>query len=113
MPKKNGMRIDILERNFQRSLIKEIKERFDGCIVCKLDPRYIQGIPDLLILYEDRWATLEVKRSQHASHRPNQERYVELMNKMSFSRFVSPENKESVLNDLESTFRSRRNSRVS
>lgn len=113
MSKKNGIKLDILEKNFQKNLVKELKERFDGCIVCKLDPRYIQGIPDLLILYGDQWATLEVKRTQHSSRRPNQERYVELMNRMSFSRFVSPENKESVLNDLESTFRSRRNSRVS
>lgn len=113
MPKKNGIKLDILERNFQKNLIKEIKERFDGCIVCKLDPRYIQGIPDLLILYGDRWATLEVKKSLSASHRPNQNHYVDIMDRMSFSRFISPENKESILNELEFAFRSGRNSRVS
>lgn len=34
---------------------------FPGCIVMKTDPNYIQGIPDLLILWNDKWATLEVK----------------------------------------------------
>ena len=98
----------ILERNFQRDLIKEIKQRFKGCLVLKLDPQYLQGIPDLLILYGDRWATLEVKRNQHASHRPNQNFYVDLMNKMSFSKFIYPENKERILNELERSFKARR-----
>lgn len=98
----------LLERNFQRDLIKEIKQRFKGSIVLKLDPQYIQGIPDLLILYGDRWATLEVKRSQHASRRPNQKFYVKLMNKMSFSKFIFPENKEKILNEMERSFKTRR-----
>ena len=98
----------VLERNFQRDLIKEIKQRFKGSMVLKLDPQYIQGIPDLLILCGDRWATLEVKRSQHASRRPNQKFYVKLMNKMSFSRFICPENKEKILNEMERSFKTRR-----
>lgn len=98
----------VLERNFQRDLINEIKKRFKGCIVCKMDANYIQGIPDLLILYGKNWATLEVKASSNASHRPNQDHYVKLMNKMSFSRFVSPENKERVLYELQQAFKSRR-----
>lgn len=94
-----------LERNFQRQLIKDIKKRFKGCFVLKLDPNYLQGVPDLLILFKNHWATLEVKRSAHAPHRPNQDAYVEIMNKMSFSRFVYPENKESVLNEMERVFK--------
>lgn len=70
----------------------------------KNDPNYIQGIPDLIILYEDKWASLEVKRDSTATQRPNQEYYVELMNMMSFSRFIFPENKEEVLNELQHTF---------
>lgn len=95
----------ILERNFQRDLIREIKDRFTGCLVLKLDASYIQGIPDLLILYGNRWAALEVKRSQHASRRPNQNYYVKLMNKMSFAKFISPENKERILNEMERSFK--------
>ncbi len=95
----------MLERNFQAKLIKELKERFPGCIVMKNDPGYIQGIPDLTILYENKWATLECKNNKKASKRSNQEYYVNKMNTMSFSRFISPENKEEVLNDLQRTFR--------
>ena len=93
------------ESKFQRDLKKELKEMFPGCIVTKLDSGDIQGIPDLLILYKDKWATLENKRNANAPKRPNQEYYVGLMNEMSFSRFICPENKEEVLNDLQSAFR--------
>ena len=92
------------ENKFQSSLKKELKERFPGCIVTKLDSGDIQGIPDLLILYKDRWATLENKRNAKASHQPNQDYYVEKMNEMSFSRFIYPENKEEVLNELTEAF---------
>lgn len=95
-----------LERDFQAKLIKEIKDRFPGCMVLKNDSSYIQGIPDLLILFEDKWASLEVKRSNTASHRPNQEYYVDLMNDMSFSRFICPENKEDILHEMELALRS-------
>ena len=74
------------ESNFQSSLRKELKARFPGCIVTKLDANDIQGIPDLLILYKDKWATLENKRSSKASKQPNQEYYVNKMDEMSFSR---------------------------
>lgn len=92
------------ESEFQSSLIKELKKVFEGCMVLKLDAGYIQGIPDLLILYKNKWATLECKRSKSACRRPNQEYYVNVMNDMSFSRFIYPENKEEVLNELRATF---------
>lgn len=100
-----------LESGFQDKLIKEIKEMFEGCLVFKMDQ--IQGIPDLLVLYKNKWASLECKRSANAKRRPNQEYYVGLMNEMSFSRFVSPENKEEVLSDLSKAFKSGRATRVS
>lgn len=90
----------MVERDFQAKLIKEIKDTFDGCIVMKNDSSYIQGIPDLLVLYENRWASLEVKKNAKASRRPNQEYYVERMDDMSFSRFVCPENKDEVMYEL-------------
>ena len=92
------------ENKFQSNLKKELKERFPGCIVTKLDSGDIQGIPDLPILYKDKWATLENKKNAKASHRPNQDYYVEKMNEMSFSRFIYPENKEEVLNELTEAF---------
>lgn len=93
-----------LESKFQANLIKELKEMFPGCLVLKNDPNYIQGIPDLTILWGDRWATLEVKKSAKATNRPNQEHYVKLMNNMSFSSFIYPENKEVILFDLQQAF---------
>lgn len=94
-----------LESKFQAELKKELKTLFPGCIVTKLDSGDIQGIPDLLILFKDKWAALECKKSAKASHRPNQDYYVDLMNKMSFSRFIYPENKEDILNELIQIFR--------
>ena len=94
------------ESKFQADLKKELKEMFPGCIVTKLDSGDIQGIPDLLVLYKNKWATLENKRSATASKRPNQQYYVDKMNEMSFSRFIYPENKQEVLHELRQTFES-------
>ena len=99
------MRQTKLERDFQKSFIEELKELFKGCIVLKNDSSYIQAIPDWSIFFKDKWAALEMKRSMKASKRPNQDYYVDLMNKMSFARFVYPENKEEVLNDLKRFFK--------
>ena len=90
----------MLENKFQANLIRELKNEFPGCIVMKNDSAYIQGVPDLLVLHKDKWASLEVKRSSNASHQPNQDYYVDKMNEMGFSRFVYPENKDNVMNDL-------------
>lgn len=94
----------MLENKFQAKLIKELKETFNGCIVMKNDSSYIQGIPDLLVLYKDKWATLEVKKDANAKKQPNQEYYVGVMDQMSFSRFICPENKEEVMRDLRHAF---------
>lgn len=93
-----------LERVFQKDLVKEIKEKLKGCIVMKNDSSYIQGIPDWIILFKDKWALLEVKKSAKARKQPNQEYYVNKANAMSFARFIFPENKDEVLRDLFSFF---------
>lgn len=92
------------ESQFQHDLIKKIKDRFPGSIVMKNDPNYIQGIPDLTVLYKNKWATLECKKTQNAKHQPNQDYYVEEMNKMSFSSFICPENMEIVIQKMNSYF---------
>lgn len=92
-----------LESGFQDKLRKELEALFPGCMLFKMEQ--IQGIPDLLILWNDKWATLECKRFTKAKRQPNQEHYVELMDKMSFSRFICPENKEDVLRELQQAFR--------
>lgn len=95
-----------LESGFQDKLRDELKNLFPGCLIFKMDQ--IQGIPDLLILYKDKWASLECKKFARANKQPNQDYYVELMNNMSFSRFICPENKEEVLRELQQAFRLRR-----
>ena len=96
------------ESKFQADLIKELKIIFPGCIVLKTDPTYIQGIPDLLILYRKKWAALECKRSADANHQPNQDYYISKLDRMSFAAFICPENKEDILDELQQTLCSRR-----
>lgn len=93
-----------LESGFQDKLRDELKKIFPGCMVFKMDQ--IQGIPDLLVLYGKTWFSLECKKHAGAKRQPNQEYYVGLMNEMSFSRFICPENKEEVLHELCQTFKS-------
>lgn len=92
------------ESDFQLALIKRIKKEFPGSMVIKNDPNYIQGFPDLTVLYKDKWAVLECKRSKSAKKQPNQEYYVSVLNGMSYSAFVQPENKEEILNGLHKAF---------
>ncbi len=103
----------MLESVYQARLIKKLKVRFPDCIVIKNDAAYIQGFPDLTILFHDRWAVLEVKASVDAPHQPNQEYYIALLNHMSFAAFIYPENEEEVLDAIQRTFQSRWHARVS
>lgn len=91
------------ENRFQKEVIDEIKSRMPDAIVLKNDPNYIQGIPDLLILNGPRWGALEVKRGIDAVHQPNQDYYVNRMNDMSFAAFIFPENKDFILDRLETS----------
>lgn len=100
-----------LESQFQAKLIKRIKKEYPDCMVLKNDPTYIQGVPDLLILNGKHWCALECKRSAKASHRPNQDYYVNKMNKMSYASFIYPENEEEVMNEVQKTFGTRRTTR--
>lgn len=92
------------ENAYQANLIKKLQTRFPGCLVLKNDPNYIQGIPDLLVLYNNKWAALECKRKSNSSHRMNQDFYVKTMNEMSYASFIFPENEEDVLDELQQTF---------
>lgn len=91
-----------LESGFQDRLSKTLSSMFPGCIVLKMEQR--QGIPDLLVLYRNHWAALECKRNASAARQPNQAYYISLMDKMSFARFVYPENVEEVLYELQQAF---------
>lgn len=93
-----------LESKYQSSLIKRLRSMFPDCVVMKNDPNYIQGIPDLLVLCGDKWAALECKRNCTATHRPNQDYYVDKMGKMGFASFISPDNEDYVLDELQRYF---------
>ena len=93
-----------LESKFQKELIDEIRKQYPGCVILKNDSSYIQGFPDWTILYKNKWAVLEAKRSRPADKQPNQPYYVDKLNSMSYSRFVYPENKDEVLQELQQIF---------
>ena len=96
------------ENEFQANLIIRLKRLFPGCLVLKNDSSYIQGIPDLTVLWMGRWAMLEVKASEGASVQNNQPYWVTTANDMSFAAFIYPENEEDVLLDLQQAFSSGR-----
>ena len=89
------------ENKFQSKLIEELKAQYPDALIIKTDPHRYQGLPDILILEKNKWAMLECKKQKNASHRPNQEFYVNKANDMSFARFIYPENKGEVLNELQ------------
>lgn len=94
------------EAAYQVRLIKKLKRTFPGCVILKNDANYIQGIPDLTVLWYRHWATLEVKMTMDSERRANQEYYVTQMNDMSFSAFICPENEGEVFLALQEAFAS-------
>lgn len=101
------------EGRFKEELTKDLKDLFPGCFILKNDEQLCQGIPDMLVLYNTRWAMLETKKSPTADHEANQDYYIEMFDEMSFAAFVYPENKEEVLDALQSALQSRRAPRFS
>lgn len=89
------------ESEYQSLLIKKLKSLLVGCVILKNDSSYIQGIPDLTIFYNDRWAMLEVKTSLKAHTQPNQSFWVNQMNDMAYAAFICPETEHEVLNELQ------------
>lgn len=101
------------ENRYQAKLIKKLEEMFPGCVILKNDSSYKQGMLDLTILWNTRWASLEVKDSASASTRPNQEYYITRLDEMSFAAKIYPENEREVLSALQQAFRPPRRARVS
>lgn len=106
MPRETG------KAGFKAKLVKELKRRFPGCHIISGNANEQQGVPDLLILYKDMWAVLEVKAAWNSVLQPNQPYWVDLFNTMSFGAFIYPENEEEILNELELTFEPRRAARL-
>jgi len=102
----------MIESQFKHKLLNRLSEMFPGCIVLRVDPLFQQGFPDLLILWRDNWAALEVKNSEFAAVQPNQLFFIETLNDMSFAAFIFPENEEEVLDALQQAFKPPRRTRV-
>ena len=98
----------MLESKFQAEVIKDIKKILPGCIVIKNDANYIQGFPDLTILFGSNWAVLEVKRSDKEPYQPNQEYYLDQLNGMSYAAMICPQNRELIFDELQLALRSGR-----
>lgn len=101
------------ERQYQSKLIKKLERLYPDAFIMKNDPRDVQGLPDILILHQDRWGMLEVKLADKSAVQPNQAHYVDRFNEMSFASFINPENEEAVINDLQRSLGLRRKARVS
>ena len=101
------------ETQYQRGVVKKIRTLFPGCVVLRTDPTQLQGIPDVLVLYKDRWALLEFKKSANEPTQPNQEYRVREFREMSYASFIFPENEERVLRELQQALGSRRKTRIS
>lgn len=101
------------ESIYQALLIKKLRAMFPGCVILKNDTDYIQGIPDLTILNQDKWAVLEVKAHADAPMQPNQDFYIDQLNEMSFADFIFPENEKDVLHALQRSLNPRRTTRFS
>jgi hypothetical protein len=101
------------ERQYQRELVLRIKNRWPDCFVMRNDVLHNQGVPDILILFNNTWAMLEVKMADNSRRQPNQEHYVDRFSHMSFAAFINPSNEEAVLNDLQSTLGLPREARIS
>lgn len=101
------------ENQYQAKLIKKLNKLFPGCVITKIDTSYQQGMPDLLILWKQWWATLEVKCSASASTQPNQDYFIDRLSDMSFAAYIYPENEEEVLHALQQAFKPPRRARVS
>lgn len=93
------------ENEFQPEVIKELYKMFPDCFVMKNDANYRQGFPDLSVFIGPYYILLECKKSRYEPHQPNQDYYVDAVNTMGgFARFIYPENKEAVLNEIRQTF---------
>lgn len=96
------------ESKFKGELYKEIRERLPGSEVIPNDAGYIQGFPDATVLFPNgRYFLLEGKKEEKSKRQPNQDYYVNESPLRDNAAFVSPENKEEVLTELERRYNER------
>lgn len=97
-----------LESKYKTDLKKRMERRFVGAIILKNDEQLCPGIFDLVMLWGEQYAAIEVKRNPSAPYRPNQPYYLEKVEKMGGLSFtIYPENEDEVLNAIQYAFESR------
>jgi hypothetical protein len=96
------------EASYSMSLKRELRAEFPGIVIVKNDPELQQGFPDLMLLYKNRWAALEVKADYLAPHQPNQDYWIEHLDSMSMAAFIFPENHDAIMEELRKHFNGRR-----
>jgi len=101
------------ENRYQAKLIKKLEKMFPGCLIMKTSTDHVQGLPDLLILWRQYWAALEVKPFEDAPSQPNQGHYIRTLDEMSFAAYIYPENEEEVLSALQQAFKPPGRARIS
>lgn len=90
-----------LEKDYQASLLRRLRKAYRSRILAtKTDPGSVQGVPDLIVICDSKYALLEVKRSATASKRPNQDYYIEKFGQHSFTSFIYPENETDVIYEM-------------
>ena len=93
-----------LESDFQAALITQLNETLPGCLVLVKPGHYIQGFPDLFVLYKNQWAALECKKSMSSPYQPNQEWWIAELDTMGFASMICPENSKEILDEVFRSF---------
>lgn len=92
-----------LESKFQADLVVELQGLIPGCLVLVKPGYYIQGFPDLMVLYKNQWVALECKRKPPTSkddYEPNQEWWLGELDGMGFASVIYPENRKEILDEV-------------
>lgn len=98
---KKGAKV-ILEKDFQKAFIRQIKIILPNSIAIKNDANYLQGFPDWTVIDGPRVYVFEAKAFKNANRQPNQEYYINTINNAGgFARFVYPENMQEVLDEIQ------------
>lgn len=93
-----------LEAEFQAQLVKQFEELLPECVVLVKPGYYIQGFPDLMILYKNRWAALECKQSESSRYQPNQQWWIGELNEMGYAAMICPENCKEIIDEVLQSF---------
>ena len=89
-----------IEKRLQTTIRKEAKKLGFEVLVIRPNPGIPDGFPDVLLLKEGFWGTIEVKDSPTAIYQPLQEERLEKYNDWSWSRRVDPTNWAEVHEEL-------------